>query len=245
MRRFFVEKIEAVAGTAIIQGNLHHHLAKVLRIKVGQTIILADGTGKEYEAEIASVTGDAIAVTLTEKMNTVAEEKLKISLLQGLPKGDKMELIIQKTTELGIASIIPFVGSRSIPRLSPQKEQDRVDRWRKIALEAARQSKRPGVPQVSQIRNYEQALLETRESVKLILWEEEKSVKLRDFIATTGHPGDAAILIGPEGGFTEEEVVKATRHGFVPVTLGSRILRTETAGLAAVAILQYLWGDLG
>lgn len=246
MRRFFVPR-EAIRGnTAIIEGELFRHLAKVLRLKSGDRIIVADGIGMEYEAEITSLGHTAIVASLApiEPRKDVAEAT-QFTLLQGLPKGEKMEFIIQKTTELGIARIVPFVAQRTIARPTAEKGRERAERWRKIAQEAARQSGRSQAPMIADICEYGAMLGSARQSVKLLLWEEERSARLKDQVAALKMPLEAAILVGPEGGLSAAEAQMARDSGFVSVNLGKRILRTETAGLATLAILQFLWGDLG
>nr|WP_279342410.1 16S rRNA (uracil(1498)-N(3))-methyltransferase [Geotalea sp. SG265] len=241
-----VDKRDIGEVDAVITGYLHRHMAKVLRLKPGARVILADGEGGEYEGIIDSLDAASLRIGIVRQI-PVQEGELgpRITIYQGLPKGDKLELILQKCTELGAAEIVPFVAGRSIVRINPQRGASRVERWQKIVAEAARQSRRMTVPGVILADDLSQVLQLARHSVKLLLWEEEKTNHLRDVLTGLPAPGDIGVLIGPEGGFSPEEAAAASAAGFVPVSLGKRIVRTETASLAILSILQYQWGDLG
>jgi len=156
-----------------------------------------------------------------------------------------MEFILQKCTELGVDSIIPFVAERSIARLPENRETEKMNRWLRIVSEAARQSNRPTIPDLQSVKNYDELIESADQSLKLLLWEEENTNRLKSVLGSLPHPETVAVMVGPEGGLTKEEVEAATRAGFIPVTIGSRILRTETAGMAMLAILQFFWGDMG
>jgi len=246
MRRFFVgpELLRSSCGT--ISGELFRHIATVLRLKPGAELLLADGCGHEAVALITAVNKEELTVDL-QPCYTVAEEggTLPVTLCQGLPKGEKMDLILQKATELGISRIVPFNAGRSVARLDGERLAKRLSRWEKIAQEAARQSARSTVPSLGFYGNLQELLQGEDGGVKLLLWEGEKEQSLRETIGNREKPVSVSIIIGPEGGLTSEEAAQAERAGYIPVTLGRRILRTETAGLAVVAILQYVWGDLG
>jgi 16S rRNA (uracil1498-N3)-methyltransferase len=165
-----------------------------------------------------------------------------VRLIQGLPKGDKMDLILQKGTELGISRFTPLLSGRSVPRLNQDRRDNRRQRWLKIIEEASRQSRRPCLPRLDEVETFDE-VLKADEGLKLLLWEETCQPLAQ--VLPTDPPGSAALLVGPEGGFAEAEVARATQAGFVPVSLGPRILRTETAGFTLAAILQYLYGDIG
>ncbi len=246
MRRFFVPPEAIGDGCAVITGDLFRHMARVLRLKRGTAVILADGAGNEFLGTIREIGKEELSVELEERRGTgAAPAGLTITLYQGLPKGDKLELIVQKTTELGVAEVIPFIATRSISRVRHGEETDKVARWQRIALEAARQSGRPSPPRVALAGSLAEAVTGSRHALKLLLWEEEKANGLRDTLAGVPAPDSIAVLVGPEGGLTTGEAALAREKGFVPVSLGRRILRTETAGLATLAILQFYWGDLG
>lgn len=245
MRRFFVSKGVLADDTVTINGDLFRHLAKVLRLKSGSRLLLADGAGVECSGRISQIGKEQLTVAIEErKLQTVTEAGPLITLYQGVVKGDRMELILQKCTELGVAEVVPLLTSRSIPRLA-ERGSDRLDRWRRIAQEAARQSKRPAIPRIAEITGFAEALNQAEQPLKLLLWEEERTNRLKPLLAATPPPPSIALLVGPEGGLSAVEAELAIAAGFVPITLGQRILRTETAGLAMLAILQFYWGDLG
>lgn len=246
MRRFFVPPDAFADGSAVITGDLFRHMARVLRLKIGTPVVLADGAGNEFAGTIEEVGKEKLVVTLDgSSVAAAAAAGPGITLYQGLPKGDKMELILQKTTELGVAEIIPFAAARSVARIRKGEETGKVARWQRIAREAARQSGRPSVPRVSLAGDLAEAVRLSRHSVKLLLWEEEKGNRLRETLAGLPVPETIALIVGPEGGLSAEEAATAKESGFIPVSLGERIVRTETAGLAMIAILQFYWGDLG
>jgi 16S rRNA (uracil1498-N3)-methyltransferase len=221
-------------------------MAHVLRLKKGARLSLSDGNGHEYVGTISRIDGESLAVSLEESSSISATESVpQITLFQGLPKGDKLEWIIQKSTELGVAEIVPFVAARSISRPAAGRIQEKLERWRRITLEAARQSRRMTIPQVNFAADLCEVCRQADHPVKLLLWEEEQSGSLRKLLAGVRSPQRIAVIVGPEGGLTSEEVTCATKCGFISVSLGRRIVRTETAGLAILAILQFQLGDIG
>jgi 16S rRNA (uracil1498-N3)-methyltransferase len=246
LRRFFIPTPLRADETITITGELFHHLARVLRLKEGSRIILADGSGHEYTGTIHQVTSESVAVTLEEsRVAPVTEVGPRITLFQGLPRGDKLELILQKCTELGVAAIVPFTAARSISRMPDGRLREKLERWQRIAREAARQSGRMSAPEVSFAGDLAEVLRQADHAVKLLLWEEEEAGTLKKLLAELHPPENIAVIVGPEGGLTREEVGSAMECGFVPVSLGKRIVRTETAGPAILAILQFYWGDIG
>lgn len=246
MRRFFVEPPLLQGDSAVISGELCRHIATVLRLKAGDVIRLADGAGREATATITVVAKEGIHVDLVPlAMEATASTAPLITLYQGLPKGEKLELILQKCTELGVGAIVPFMAERSIARLEGEKREKRLGRWQKIALEAARQSGRETVPRIDFSPDLRGILQGETSDLRLLLWEDERDQGLHGLLAGAARPETIAVIIGPEGGLTAAEAAMALEAGYRPVSLGKRILRTETAGLAIVSILQYLWGDLG
>lgn len=246
MRRFFVHPQAFAEGEAVITGDLFRHMAKVLRLKIGTPVLLADGSGREFTGTIQDVGRDRLVVAIEgSHAERATAAGPAITLYQGLPKGDKLELILQKGTELGVAEVIPFTAARSISRVRNGEGADKVVRWQRIALEAARQSGRSSVPRVALAGEMREVVTDSRHALKLLLWEEEQGKRLRDALAGLPAPETVALIVGPEGGLTAEEAALARENGFIPVSLGERILRTETAGLATIAILQFYWGDLG
>lgn len=227
-----------------VEGARFHYLARVLRCEAGDALEVFDGAGHAFDARITALESDHALLTLGARRASTATRPLL--LLQGLPKGDKLELILQKTTELGVASIVPLALERCVVKLAPPKAQERLSRWTRIAEEAARQCGRADVPSVEPLRSLNEALDALPPSSQvLILDEAERDLRLsRGFLALdTQVP--VALLVGPEGGLTREEVARVKERGGVSVSLGETILRTETAGLAALAVLRHLDGAFG
>ena len=246
MRRFFVPPGSLERETISIEGELHHHMTRVLRLKIGASVLLADGEGHEVRGTIVEVGKESLAVERdTEVLAEAADSGLPITLYQGLPKGDKLELILQKGTELGAAAIVPFQADRSVSRIGQEQLSGKLERWQRIAGEAARQSQRISLPQISFAVGLDEVLASANHPLKLLLWEEERETRLRRVLENQSAPESIAVIVGPEGGLTENEARQARETGFIPVSLGPRILRTETAGLAILSILQFHWGDIG
>lgn len=247
MRSFFVEPSEISGSQAIITGSEARHLVSVLRLDVGACVQLFDGTGATYQAEILSIAKGRVELRVSTRDEPTAL-KAKLFLGQALLKGKKMDVVIQKTTELGIAGLYPFSSEYvNVPDITGSRAERRLERWRKISREACKQCNRPQPPECYPVVFFDTFLEEvSRADIarKLIFWEEEKAQGLQDVIKESVSCS-TMILIGPEGGFSTVEVEKARAVGFQPVTLGKRILRAETAAIAAVSILQYLLGNLG
>jgi 16S rRNA (uracil1498-N3)-methyltransferase len=246
LRRFIIPSYNLDDNTVTITGDLYHHIAHVLRLKKGARILLADGNGRELVGKINHVDGHKILFTTEETLDvSPPESEMRITLLQGLPKGDKLELILQKCTELGVAEIVPFVAARSVARVQAGRVQEKLERWRRIVHEAARQSNRTTVPEISFAGDFKELLHQAKHPLKLLLWEEEQAGTLKKLLAVTPPPERIAVLVGPEGGLTSEEVSNAVNCSFISVSLGRRIVRTETAGPTILSILQFYWGDIG
>lgn len=251
MNRLHVPKAEITSNRLIIRGDSHSYLREVLRLRAGALVEVFDGEGGIYPSVLERYVEGGAQLVLGEREER-SFEGVEVTLLQGLAKGDKFELVIQKAVELGVTRVVPVATERSVVRLDARKAESRVQRWQKIADEACRQCQRAHVATVEKVMDLSASLEsygakpspaadEPRE-LRLILDEEER--KLR-FSQTLLPKARYTLLVGPEGGFTRDEVSRAQAAGFVPVTLGPRILRTETAALAALAILQNLQGDLG
>lgn len=243
-RIYFPHKLEP--GDEIELGESDsHYLRDVLRIKNGEKITLFGSPGFEYPAQIAGAAKQVKAKVL-EKVAAREGNAVRITLAQSLPKTDKMDLIVQKATELGAAEIAPFVSSRSIPVLTPDKARQRRERWQKIALEASRQCRRPDLPQVGPVLSFREMLESAAGAqLKIIFWEEEEGTTIKRVLNEHADAASIVIAIGPEGGFSPEEVESARTQGFIPTTLGKQVLKTETAGLATLAIIQYERGIFG
>ncbi len=245
MHRFYVPGEQIDNNMAIIRGEEYKHLARVLRLASGDPVVVFDGAGWEYEGVIKTLKEREAHVSLTSSSFLPRESSLEVWLAQGLPKGDKMELIIQKATELGVRGIIPLELERSIVKLDEKKKKEKRERWQKIAIEAVKQSRRSLIPEVLQPRSLEMFLAEVPAGALLLLPWEEGGASLKKVLLETPSPRPVYIIIGPEGGLSPKEVALARASGAVTVSLGPRILRTETAGLAVVSAVMYQWGDLG
>ena len=243
-RRFRIDPEKIRGRQAIIDDALEiRHINKVLRLGVGEPVILFDGKGKEYQASIARISSAEISFLLTPEADSPRKESsLKIIFGAALLKSAKFDWLLQKVTELGVGEIVPFTSSHVVPRWGEDQAENRHARWEKIVAEAAKQCGRAVIPRILPPRSFEEVLGDDWGEVKkIILWEKEKAVVLTEAVA---HPSGVFVLVGPEGGFSDEEAGQAQAAGFKPVRLGPRILRAETAGIAVVAILQFILGDL-
>lgn len=243
-RIYFPRQFEPGEELELDEHNTHY-LRNVLRLKSGEKVRLFGKADGEYEAVVTDTASKQLKLTVVNKLPGAAGGAVRITLAQSLPKTDKMDLIVQKATELGASRVVPFVSSRSIPVLTPEKARQRRERWQKIALEASRQCRRPDIPEVAEVIPFDRMLESAAEpDLKLILWEEESGTKIKS--ALKASRADAiTVTIGPEGGFSPEEVEAARARGFIPVSLGPQVLKTETAALAALAIIQYEKGIFG
>ena len=234
MRRFFCDNI--TADTAAITGDDAHHISRVLRMKAGDALSLCDGAGNEYDAVIASVSPEAVACAVGERHASEAESPVRVTLFQCLPKAGKMELIVQKCTELGVFSVVPVHSARCV--VVPGKDYDKKrERYNRVALEAAKQSRRAMIPQVLPLTALKRIDVRSFD-LFLVAYEDENAVSLKQALRAAS-PRTIALLIGPEGGLEEGEVAQLVQAGAVSVSLGKRILRTETAGMAMLAQTIY------
>jgi 16S rRNA (uracil1498-N3)-methyltransferase len=244
MSRFYVPNPQIEKGMMQVKGSEVRHIRNVLRLAVGDRLTIFDGSGTEYEGEIVELRSTLARIVIQRCSLPQRDSPLEITLAQSMLKGEKMDTLVQKATELGTTEIIPFFSSRSVPLLEKKQEMKRHLRWEKIAVEASKQCGRGVLPKIWPIQDYPGILqLASQESVKLILWEREGS-GLKETLRRSKGKG-IFFVVGPEGGFSEREVEEAKRNGFTPIFLGKRILRSETASLSLLSILQYEWGDLG
>ena len=223
------------------------YIKDVLRLKGGDKLILFDGMGHEYSTIIRDFSSRNVCLDIIRKEN-IRLPDTRITLAQALPKGAKIEMIIQKSTELGVNGIVPFISSRSIPRLTGTRAAGKAARWRKIAIEASRQCGRGNVPEVSDIVSFDEMLnAPSKHTLRIILWEAETELGIRKILTDEKHAcvDSFFIVIGPEGGFSWEEIEKARQCGFISASMGRLILRTETAPLSILSILQYEKGAFG
>ncbi len=234
MSRFFVKDFSQDKEKIFITGQDYNHIKNVLRKNVNDKIICFDTKGIEYETEIYSFEKDKIILKIIKSCQKDVESPIKITLAQSLPKGTKFEEIIQKSVELGAYEIIPFISERSI------KKTDKNERWNKIAKEACEQCGRTFVPKVKPTTTFEEIISQSKDyDIKAIPWEAETKYSLKNLLKENKNISSILILIGPEGGFSQEEINEATKYGFIPITLGKRILRTQTAGPAVLSMLLY------
>lgn len=242
MYQFFVDPGQIQDKKIIITGSDVNHIRNVLRMKPGEEIAVSNGIdGREYRCGIESYTDGEVICTLRFIKEDGVELPSRIYLFQGLPKADKMELIVQKAVELGVYEVIPVAARRCVVRLDEKKAQGKVSRWQGIAEAAAKQSKRGIIPNVHPVMSMRDAVEYARKmDVKLIPYELAEDMRHTRQLVGAVEPGqEIAVFIGPEGGFEESEVELALEAGIEPVTLGRRILRTETAGLTVLSWLMY------
>jgi 16S rRNA (uracil1498-N3)-methyltransferase len=242
MYQFFVEPGQIQDGKIIITGGDVNHIRNVLRMKPGEEIAVSNGIdGREYRCGIETFTENEVICSLRFIKEDAVELPARIYLFQGLPKADKMELIVQKAVELGVYEVIPVTVRRCVVKLDGKKAAGKVGRWQGIAEAAAKQSKRGIIPQVHSVMGMREAVeYASGMEVKLIPYElAEDMRRTREIIEAVGPGADIAVFIGPEGGFEPGEIQMALEAGIEPVTLGRRILRTETAGLTVLSWLMY------
>ena len=249
MRRFFVDtrQIDSIQNGIIIENEDVKHISKVLRLREKDKVEICDGENTEYICEIQSIAKNSIMLSIIDKKQSIKEPPIKTVLYQGFPKGDKMGLIIQKTVELGITEIIPVEMKRTIVQFGNKDKQKKIERWQKIATEAAKQSKRGIVPIVHFPVNFDGALKHSKKNqLNIMPYENENKKRFRTVIESLSKDNidSVGIWIGPEGGLDEEEVAKAINNKIHLITLGPRILRTETAGFTTLSLIMYELGDL-
>lgn len=242
MQKLFIEN-ELINEKIILNEEQSRHIARSLRMKKGDMLTVCDGAGTDYGCIIDEITKDFVALSVCYKQASNSEPSIKVSLFQGVPKGDKMEDIIQKCVELGIYEITPVLTKRSVSRPDEKQAQKKQARYQKIALEAAQQSGRGIVPKINKMQNFKQAVQNCNADVKILFYEGGgKSIK--SIVNENKNASSFAIFIGPEGGFEKEEVDEILNFGGINATLGARILRTQTAPVAALAAIMLLTDNL-
>lgn len=243
MQRFFVEphQIDEEAHQIHITGSDVNHISNVLRMKTGEELWISDGSKYEYRCTIESFEPDEVLLHIVYSQEPEYELPCRIYLFQGLPKADKMELIIQKAVELGAYEIIPVETKRCVVKLDGRKSAKKTARWQQIAESAAKQSKRMLIPNVHEVLTFREALKYAESmDIRLVPYELARGMQETKEILAEIEPGQSVgIFIGPEGGFEEKEIEAAIEGGAKPITLGRRILRTETAGLAILSVLMF------
>lgn len=247
MHRFFINSDSINNDKIIITGDDVKHIGKVLRLKTGDIISAGDGRGFEYICRIDSINRDAVYCSIIEKARNVSEPPVRVDLYQGLPKSSKMDLIVQKCVELGINTITPVDTDRTVVDTEYSRGiSSRITRWQRISEEAAKQCGRGKIPEIKNVVTFSEAIENLQGyDIMLIPYEKESKMGLKQILRDKNNASSFAIFIGPEGGFSEGEIEMARKKGIVPVTLGPRILRTETAGFTCLSIIIYELGDTG
>jgi len=242
--RLFVPIPDPAPAEVTLSNERRHYLVHVLRLGEGDTLELFDGTGRSFDARVAAVEPHQVRLVLGASRSTPPHRE--VAILQGLPKGDKLEWVLQKGTELGATSFFPVAAARSVVKLEPKRAGERTSRWSRIVEEAARQCRRNDVPRVHPPLPLDEAARQLAPGTTLlVLDEEESAVPLGEAFRSCPPGSPVALVVGPEGGLEREEVASLQALGARTVTLGRRILRTETAALAALAVMMHLDGELG
>lgn len=247
MPRFFIKPQDIVGDTIKITGEDFDHIKKVLRLKPNDKVTVNDRSGTDYEVLIENFESDFVKTRLLSSLKNNSEPPINVTLYQGVPKSDKMDLIIQKSVELGVREIVPVITHRTIVKFDGQKDvKKKLERWNRIALEASKQSERGFVPNVREPVSFLDAIKCVKTcDLGIIPYEKEKEKGIMTLLKDNKEAKSIAFFVGPEGGFTDEEIINAMENGLKSVTLGPRILRTETAGIAVLSILMYELGDVG
>lgn len=242
MQKLFITD-ELITDKIILTHDQSRHIAKSLRMKTGDMLMVCDGAGTDYGCMIDEITKDSVVLSVCYKQASKSEPSVQVSLYQGVPKGDKMEDIIQKCTELGISRITPVLTKRSVSRPNEKQAEKKRARYQKIALEAAQQSGRGIVPEIGSMTGFKEAVKNCTADVKIVFYEGGgKSIK--SIVEQNKNASSFAIFIGPEGGFEKEEVDEILNYGGINATLGARILRTQTAPVAGLTAIMLLTGNL-
>lgn len=246
MTRFFIPTDQIHDDTVILKGEDRHHLLNVLRKDLGAEITVLNGKGQEYQVKVTEITADEVVGAIVQQVEKQTEPRVKICLVQSLPKGEKFEFILQKNTELGVSLFQPIISERSTIRLDAGQASKKRERWQKIIREAAEQSGRQIIPELRPVKGWNQFFREERNpGLFLIPWEGERNRSIKQVLdEQKAVPENVTVIIGSEGGFSQNEVEQAIAMGAIPVTVGPRILRTETAGLVVATAIFYHFGDL-
>ena len=241
MNRFFGKSENIFSDYIIIDGADVNHIKNVLRMKNGEEVMISGGNNTDYHCRILEITDNEVKLSIIEKLESDKELSARIHLFQGLPKSDKMELIIQKCVELGVHEIIPVSMKRCVVNLDDKKSASKINRWQSISESAAKQSGRSIIPQVHDVMSYKEALnYALTMDYSLVPYELAEGMEATKDALSNIKPGmDVAVFIAPEGGFDITEIDEACNKGMTPISLGKRILRTETAGLAVMSIIMY------
>lgn len=239
MSRFFVPPGAVSGDNMVVTGKEAHHIVDVMRLGVSDAITVFDGTGTEYDGLIREIGKAGVTIAVTATRRSAASRCCSVTLIQAVPKKDKMEYIVEKATELGVDVIIPVMTGRTIPQWRGPKIDAHLDRWRKIAMEASKQCGRTDIPRITALSDMAVACGSVAGCpVKLVAALADGAIPVKDALRSAGK-GDVAFVIGPEGDLTADEIAIAKKAGFVLVDLGPRVLKSDTAGLAVLAMVNY------
>ncbi|MCL6520564.1 MAG: 16S rRNA (uracil(1498)-N(3))-methyltransferase [Armatimonadetes bacterium] len=240
MHRFYVPTQQFFDNQAWLSGSQHRQIRNVLRLRIGDLIALFDGSGREFIARIQKIEKDRVLVEILESRIPNTEPSIRLTLGLSLLKGERMDIALQKCTEIGVSEFLIVQAQRSVRRISEDKQNTKLERWRAIVREAAEQSGRTRVPSVEGPFSFENAIIRVKNQGKrFIAWEQEKEVTLRAAVQNIEKVNEVAFFTGPEGSFTVEEIDIAKKHGATTVSLGPRILRAETAAIVGSALIIY------
>jgi 16S rRNA (uracil1498-N3)-methyltransferase len=241
MRRFYAHPRQFSQDLVTLDPEETLHLARVLRLSVGARVEVCDGEGGNFAAQVATLDPRGATLRILERLDSWGESPLTLVLGIGLAKGEALDEVVRRATEMGVSRIFPFISERS-ERLTPERVERRRTRWQRLARESIKSCQRSRLPLIEPPRDFV-AALDGPEEVKLIFWEEERGGELHSLLQRS-RPRDVRVLIGPEGGFSAGEAALAQEAGFQVVSLGPRLLKVPTAALAAITLIQYAWGDL-
>jgi 16S rRNA (uracil1498-N3)-methyltransferase len=246
MRFFFVDPAQVSRQRARLEGDEARHIKNVLRLRPGDEIGLLDGAGHEYSGVIAALAGGGVEVRITGSRPAAGDSRIRLSVAQGFLKEKKMDRLVHQLSEMGVQRWVPFVSTRSVARPAAARAQARQKRWRKIAVEALKQCRRPNLMEIDEVAGFARVLaMSAGHDLSVMFWEEAAGIPLAGALSTgSSRPESLLLVIGPEGGFTAEEARAAEAAGFHVAGLGPRVMKAETAAVAACAIVQHLFGDL-
>jgi len=239
MHRFFVPASRISGGRISFSNEQRKQLRNVLRLRSGDVVTALDGSGREFVTKIEALDGKLAIGKIMETRTPSTEPNTRLTLVISLPKGERLDLILQKCTEIGAAKFLIIETVRTVRRIAPDKIPAKLDRWRTIVKEAAEQCGRTRLPTVDGVISLEDALAQVKSGTGVIAWEEEEETNLSSVLPRIKSADEITLFIGPEGGFTEEEVAAARAAGIIPVSLGPRILRTETAAIVGCTLIIY------
>lgn len=246
-KRFYVEDLDVKASSVSLEGTELHHMKNVLRMKEGDSVSLFNGRGVELIGTLTKIERSKAEIVIVKSIEPKAESRVDITLIQGFVKSEKTEIIVQKATELGVKKIRFYTGAWTKVKVNAEDSLKKIEKLKKVAVDAAKQCDRSFVPEILPITDFPTAVKESSEGAKIVFYEEERAKSLRGVLAHMDlyNENGVALLIGPEGGFSDYEIIDAKKHGFISAGLGLRTLRSETAALSAITIVQYEYGYMG